>query len=306
MSPLSWLAQLLHVLLMLGAAVLLPGLLRTARARLEGRPGPDPWQPARDWVRLLRKQPVMAGNASAVSAVAPYLGFAAVLAAALLVPGFIHGMALTPLADLVLLAGLLMLARASAALAALDAGTADGGRAAARAVAREGFGLPALLLATMGFAIMAGTTNPDQIGILLQEAVPSPRLALALLLPALLTVALASGGRFSAGAAVPEASARHLALWEMQEALRLVVWIALLAGLFLPFGTAAGAAAGPAGWLLALVLWCAKLAGLTLLLAAAEANLARLRDRRLPEVLGAAALLALLGVAWLFLSAGVA
>ncbi|MFC7551074.1 NADH-quinone oxidoreductase subunit H [Pseudoroseomonas wenyumeiae] len=299
------LAQVLHLALMLLAAVLLPGLLRLLRARLQGRHGPSLWQPARDWMRLLRKQPVLADHASPVSSAAPYLGFAAVLAAAALVPGFMHGMALAPMSDLVVLAGLLLLARAAEALASLDAGTAAGGRAAARAMGQDGFALPALLLATMGFAVLTGTTAPDAIGATLQEAALGPRLALALLLPALLAVALAGTGQLSSGSPVPEASGRHLALWEMQRALRLVLWVALLAGLFVPFGTAFPDA-GLGGWLMALLFWCAKLLLLTVVLALAEANLARLRERRMAELMGAAALVALLGVAWLFLSAGVA
>ncbi|RKK00745.1 hypothetical protein D6Z83_27545, partial [Pseudoroseomonas wenyumeiae] len=180
-----------------------------------------------------------------------------------------------------------------------------GGRAAARAMGQDGFALPALLLATMGFAVLTGTTAPDAIGATLQEAALGPRLALALLLPALLAVALAGTGQLSSGSPVPEASGRHLALWEMQRALRLVLWVALLAGLFVPFGTAFPDA-GPGGWLMALLFWCAKLLLLTVVLALAEANLARLRERRMAELMGAAALVALLGVAWLFLSAGVA
>lgn len=299
------LAQLLHLVLMLLAALLLPGLLRLLRARLQGRHGPALLQPARDWLRLLRKQPVLADHASPVSSAAPYLAFAAVLAAALLVPGFVHGMALAPMSDLVVLAGLLLLARAAEALAALDAGTAAGGRAAARAMGQDGFALPALLLAAMGFAVLTGTTAPDAIGATLQEAALGPRLALALLLPALLAVALAGTGQLSSGSSVPEASGRHLALWEMQRALRLVLWVALLQGLFVPFGTAFPDA-GLGAWLTALPLWCAKLLLLTVVLAVAEANLARLRERRMAELMGAAALVALLGVAWLFLSAGVA
>jgi hypothetical protein len=46
--------------------------------------------------------------------------------------------------------------------------------------------------------------------------------------------------------------------------------------------------------------------GLTLALALAEANIAQMRGARLADLLAAALLLALLGVAWLFLSTGVA
>ncbi len=315
MSPLpAMLAQVLHLLLALAATALLPGLLAWARARFQGRHGPSLLQPLRDWMALLRKQPVMAENASTVSVAAPYLGVAAMLAAVLLVPGFAHGMALSPLSDLVLLAGLLSLARAARALAAMDAGTAEGGLAAAGLLGRAGLTLPTFLLAAMGFAILTGTTSADGIALSLREGSPAFRVPLGLMALALLGVALAETGRLPAGqplgldaddVGVPDASGRHLALWRMQAALGLVFWLALLTGLFMPFGMA-GAASGVLDWAIALLLWPAKLLLLVLALAVAEARLARLRAARLAELLTAALLLALLGVVWLFLSAGVA
>ncbi len=299
------LAQLLHLGLMLAAAVLVPGFIALLRARLQRRQGAPAWQPARDWLRLLRKQPVLAEHASPIATVAPYVACAALLVAALLVPGFVHGMALSGASDLLLLAGLLAVARLAQALAALDAGTAEGGRVAARAMGQAGFALPAFLLVAMGCFVMAGTTAPDLIGSALQDAAAAPRLPLALLLPALTAVALADAGQLGEPIGIPEASGRHLALWQAEAALRLVVWLSLLCGLFLPFGVAA-ASAGPAAWALSLPLWLCKLAVLAGVLALAGARIARLRDARLQELLGAGALLALLGVAWLFLSAGVA
>jgi formate hydrogenlyase subunit 4 len=307
--PLALLAQVLHLLLMLLAAILLPGLLRWLGARLQGRHGPPLLQPARDWLRLLRKQPVLAENASAISSIAPYAGLAAMLVAALLVPGFAHGLSLSPWADLVLLAGLLAIARGAAALAAMDAGTAAGGRFAAHAMGMASLTLPTLLLVAMGFYILTGTSNPDAAGAVLQEATTGPRVPLGLLLIALLAIALAENARLPFAdpgpPAMPEASGRYLALWEMQAALRLIVWMALLVGLFVPYGMA-GAGSGVAAWLLALPAWVAKLLLLTLALALAEANIARMRDARLTELLATAMLMALLGVAWLFLSTGAA
>jgi formate hydrogenlyase subunit 4 len=305
LSPGPILAQALHLLLMLAAAVLLPGFIGLLQARLQRRQGAPAWQPARDWLRLLRKQPVLAEHASPIAALAPYAACGALLVAAMLVPGFLHGMTLSGASDLLLLAGLLALARLAQALAALDAGTAAGGRAAARAMGQASFALPALLLVAMGCFVMAGTTAPDAIGAALQDASVAPRLPLALLLPALAAVAMADAGLLSEPLGIPEASGRHLALWQAEAALRLVVWLALLAGLFLPFGVAE-ADAGLAGWALSLPLWLCKLVVLAGFLALAGARIARLRDARLLELLGAGALLALLGVAWLFLSAGVA
>lgn len=312
------LTQLLHATLLVALAPLLVGLVRWLKARLLGRRGAHPLQPWRDLRKLLRKQPVLAEGASPVSVAAPYVALAATLAAALMVPGFARGMALAPMGDLILVGGLLAVARCALALAGMDAGTALGGLGAARAMGFASLAEPAFLLAVMVLAMLAGTTNLDGIGAALGEGPAGLRLPLGLALLALLAVALAGNGRLpvdSPGttlepamvqeAMLLEASGRHLALWEMQAALRLALWLSLLAAVFLPFGTAP-ADAGPLGWLLGLAAWGLKLGLLALALAAFETAAARMRVLRVPEFLGAALLLALLGVVLLFLSNGLA
>lgn len=312
------LTQFLHLLLMLAAAPVLVGLVRLLKARLLGRRGPHPLQPWRDMVKLLRKQPVLAENASVVSSAAPYLALGATVVAAALVPSFAHGMLLAPLADLILLAGLLALARFALALNGMDAGTAFGGMGAAREMSFAALAEPALVVAVMSFAIIAGTTNIDAIGMALQEAGQGLRVSLGLVFVALLAVALAENGRVPVDnpathleltmvheAMLLEASGRHLALWDMQAALKLALWLALLAALFFPWGTAA-AEAGPLGWLLGLVAWAVKIGLLGAALAVFEVTIAKMRVFRVPEFLGAALLMALLGAVYLFLSTGLA
>ena len=132
------LAQLLHGGLVLLVAPLLAGGARWLRLRLAGRRGAPPWQEWRDLRRLVAKQPNLPEDASALSRILPYASFATALAAAGLVPAFTTGMLLAPLADLVLLAGLVGLGRAFLALAGLEAGRAQGGLAASRLLAGAG------------------------------------------------------------------------------------------------------------------------------------------------------------------------
>ena len=66
-------AQMTLVLLL---APLLTGLVRKVKARLVGRRGPSVLQPYRDLARLLRKEVVLATNASWLFRVTPYLMFA--------------------------------------------------------------------------------------------------------------------------------------------------------------------------------------------------------------------------------------
>ncbi|MGG5886703.1 respiratory chain complex I subunit 1 family protein [Falsiroseomonas sp. HC035] len=308
------LTQLVHLALVLAAAPLVVGGIRWLKARMMGRTGASPLQPLWDLRKLLRKRPVLAENASWISRVAPYAGATAALAALALVPSFSRGMAFAPMADLVLIAGLLALGRVAMALAGLDVGTAFGGLGAAREMSFAALAEPALLLVALVLAILAGTTGLEQVGIIFQDGSLGLRVSLGLALVALLAVAVAENARIPVDnpathleltmvheAMILEASGRHLALWEAASALRLTLWLALLAAIFFPFGTAPAGFA-PLGWVVGLLAWVAKMAVLCLALAAFESAIAKMRVFRVPEFLGAALLLALLAALLLFLS----
>ncbi len=312
------LTQVLHVALMLAAAPLVVGVTRWLKARMMGRRGASPLQPLRDLDKLLRKTPVLAENASIVSEAAPYAGFAAGLVAIALVPSFARGMAFAPLADLILLAGLLAFGRMALALAGMDVGTAFGGLGAAREMSFAAFAEPALLLCVLTFAILAGTTNLDLIATTIRDGALGLRVSLALAAMAMLAVAVAENARIPVDnpathleltmvheAMLLESSGRHLALWEYQAALRLTLWLALIAAIFLPPGTAP-AGSGPLAWAVGLAAWLAKMGVLCLALASFESAIAKMRVFRVPEFLGAALLLALLAAALLFVSTGLA
>ena len=308
------LTQLLHLALVLGAAPLVVGGVRWLKARLTGRVGPHPLQPWRDALKLLRKAPVLAENASAVSRVAPYVAVAAALAALAAVPSLARGMALAPLGDLVVIAGLLAVGRVALALAGLDAGTAFGGLGAAREMSFAALAEPALLVAALTLAMLAGTTGLDAVAASFGDGALGLRVSLVLAFLALLAVALAENGRLPVDnpathleltmvheAMILEASGRHLALWEAAAALRLTLWLALLAAVFFPAGTAPAGFA-PLGWVVGAVAWAAKMAALCVALAVFESAIAKMRVFRVPEFLGAALLLGVLAAILLFVS----
>jgi formate hydrogenlyase subunit 4 len=269
-------------------------------------------------LKLLRKRPVLAENASMVSEVAPYVACTASLVALACIPSFSRGMLLAPVGDLILLVGLLALARMALALAGLDVGTGFGGLGAAREMSFAVFAEPALLLCVLTFAILAGTTNLDLIAATFRDGGLGLRVSLALAAVAMLAVAVAENARIPVDnpgthlevtmvheAMLLESSGRHLALWEFQAALKLTLWLALLSAIFVPFGTAP-AGAGPLAWVLGLAAWLLKLGALCFALAVFESAIAKMRVFRVPEFLGAALLLALLAAALLFVSTGLA
>ena len=297
-------AQLLHAGLVLAAAPLLDGLARRAAARLAGRAGPPLAQPWRDLWRLARKQTVFSDTASGLFELAPALAFAATLLAACLVPSFALGMAGAPAADLLVIAGLLTLARATLALAAIESGTAQAGTGASRAMAVGVFTEPALLLVVLPIALLAGTTNLDAIASVLREGTLGIRVPLVLAVAALLVVAASRAGEATEAALGREYSGRHLALLDWTAGLRRLLWLGLLADIAVPFGLA-DATGSPAWWLAGAVVWAGKLAVLTLALALWDAAVSA-RPARLAETLGLALLLGLLAALFLFAGQGLA
>ncbi len=309
------LTQLLHAALVLAAAPLLTGGLRRAGARLSGRAGPPVLQDARDLLRLLRKQPVVPEGASVLFATAPIVGSAATAAALLLVPSFTLGMLAAPVADLLLIAGLLALGRVALALAALDAGAASGGLGASRTLRPAVLAEPALLLVILAFAFLAGSTDMDAIAGLAREGGIGPRPALLLVVLVLLGLAvadaapddpdLAEAPALRQAALGLEHSGRHLALIRAEAALRLLLWLDLVGALFLPLGLAP-AGWQPLAWLVGIACWAAKLVLLGGVLVLLRRFLVAPRADHVPAVLGGAVLLGLLAAILLFAFTGLA
>ena len=288
---LSLLTEAIHCALMLAAAPTLAGMLRWTEARLARRAGSHPLQTWRDLARLLRKHSVLAENASPMFRGIPAASLAATAVAVSLVPSFTLGMAFGRMADLLLLAGLLALPRMLLALAALDAGTAGGGLAAARTMSLGCLAEPALMLIVLALGVLGGTTNLDLLVGLQRGGMLQPAGASALAAAALAAVALAMSEPLDM---LAEYSGIDLAMLSLAEAFRLLIWLDLIGVLFVPLGIAP-AEAGLAGWFAGLVAWLLRLAVLTTALALCRRTIGRIR--RVPLLLAAASVLGLLATA---------
>jgi formate hydrogenlyase subunit 4 len=102
-------------------------------------------------------------------------------------------------------------------------------------------------------------------------------------------------------AMVLEYSGRHLALIELSASLKLLLYLSLIACLFVPWGLVPPSA-GLGALVIGLVAYIAKLAIGGLLLALFETSIAKMRVFRVPEFLGAALMLGLLATLLLFVS----
>jgi formate hydrogenlyase subunit 4 len=214
------------------------------------------------------------------------------MCAAALVPSFTLGTAFEPLADAVVVASLLSVARVATVLGALDAGSAPSGIAAQNAMALAVVAEPALLLFVFSLALMGGSFNLELVIGQQREGTLLPAAASALALTALLALVFADVCDTSEGLQL-DYSGIDLAVARVTVWLRRVVWIDLIGALFLPIGMA-GPGDGPAEWGIGLLCWAIKLLVATLCLASVRALLGRAGRRDMPNVAGVAALLALL------------
>ncbi len=308
------LVQAAQMALVLLLAPGLTGLVRKTKARLMRRRGASLAQPYRDLLRLLRKEAVLADNASWLFRVTPYLVFAAVWVAAALVPTFTIGLLLGPAADVIAIVALLGSARFFLALAGLDVGTSFGGIGSSREMMIASLAEPATLMIVFTLSLLAGTTSLASIAAFILGHDIGLRVSLGLALVGLVMVALAENARIPVDnpathleltmvheAMVLEYSGRHLALIEAAAAVKLLLYLSLLACLFVPWGMA-GPGGGPADQLLGLVAYVGKLAVGGVLLAVLETGIAKMRVFRVSEFLGGALLLGLLGALLLFVS----
>ena len=151
--------QGVQMLLVLLLAPLLTGFVRKVKARLLRRQGPPLLQPYRDLLRLMRKEVVLAENASWLFRVIPYLIFAATWVAASLVPTFRTGLLFSWSADLIAIIALLGSARFFLALAGLDVGTSFGGIGSSREVMIASLAEPAMIMIVFTVALIAGSTQ---------------------------------------------------------------------------------------------------------------------------------------------------
>lgn len=309
------LLQLFQIGLVILVAPLLAGFVRLLKARLQRRSGPPLLQIYRDLAKLIGKDAIVAGDASWLVVLAPYAIFVLTWIAAALVPSFATGLPFSGAGDLIAVVALLGTARFFQMLAALDVATAFGGLGASREAMFASLAEPAMLMIVFTVAVVAGSSQLSAIADFMHSQAAGLRLSLGLGLVALVIVALAETGRFPVDnpathleltmvheAMVLDYSGRHLALIELAHALKLTLYMSLIACIFVPFGMAGPGAALPA-LAIALVGYVGKLAAGAVLLAVFETTIAKMRIFRVPNFIGAALMLGLLGTLLLFVSA---
>jgi formate hydrogenlyase subunit 4 len=303
----SLISQVLQTLLAVALAPLALGWVNQCRAWLQNRSGPGPTQPYRLLAKLFLKDAVVAHHASWLFRLAPYAVFGCMVLAASIVPLLATDLPFSQAADVIALVGLFATARVFMALAAMDLGTAFGTLGSRREMLIASLAEPALLMVFFTPALIAQSTALPVIVAQLAHGPLNLYPSMAFAGVAFLMVLLAENARIPVDnpathleltmvheAMLLEYSARHLALMEWAHALKLLTYMAIGLALFVPWGIALAG-----DWLmlpLAVVALLAKLAVVGAGLALLETVSAKMRIFRVPEFLGTAFMLAVLGM----------
>ena len=307
MSPLGFLSQLMAIGFALLLAPLMSGWVNQWRARLQNKSAPGLLQPYRMLHKLFQKDSVMAEHASALYRTAPYLIFGCMLLASAIVPTLSTDLPLSPAADGIALVGLFALARVFISLAAMDVGTAFGSMGARREMLVGFLAEPALMMVLFCASMITRSTSLTGIveTLALRDLAIYPSFLLAGV--AFAMVSLAENARVPVDnpdthleltmiheSLILEYSARHLALLEWAASLKLFVYSCFGLAIFFPWGVAQANA--PLALILALPVLVLKLAVGGFLMAVVETMSAKMRIFRVPEFLGTAFLMAVIGL----------
>ncbi len=300
--------NVVQVLMLVLMAPLVRGVIARIKARIQNRRGASVLRPYSDLAKLFRKEDLVPPSASFVFRLAPVVMFAVTVVAAAFIPVLRSSAVLGIRGDFFILVYVLALGRFFLLLGAMDGGSSFGGMGASREVLVSTLAETPLLLALMSLAMVAHTASIEKM-VLWTTGQDFFELSAvhALAFAAMALVAIAETGRIPVDnptthleltmiheAMVLEYSGPSLALIEWAGAIKLTVIMALLVGLFLPWGMAATFSLPAIA--IALVLWLVKLGGMALALALVESCVAKLRMYLVPDFLGVASALAILAV----------
>lgn len=307
MNVIPYMLELLQVMTLLALAPAFVGWVRMLKCWAQGRRSAGLFQPYRDLSKLFAKDMLLAENASWIFRFTPYLVFGTTVLAGGIIPILSIDLPLAPTADVIVIVALFAIARFFTALAGMDTGTAFGGMGSSREMMIASLAEPAMLMAIFTVSLANKSTSLSQIVHVIYsgQSVLRPSLAFAFL--AFILIALAETGRIPVDnpathleltmiheAMILEYSGRHLALVEWAGMMKLSLFVMLGIASFAPWGIAArGSFIAIPSALLFMVL---KLGIVGVIIVLIETGLAKMRLFRLTEFLGAAFLLATLGM----------
>ena len=284
------------------------GIIKKTKARLQNRLGSDIVQPYRDILKYLRKDAVIAKDASWLTRATPYIALTAASCVALLVPTLYIKAPLGFTGDMILIVYLFAVMRFFMAIAALDSGSAFGGMGSSREMVMSAICEPALLLAMIAVLLSVGTTNVSEVVMVLVQRdwnIFDYGYWLAWL--AFLIVLIAETGRIPYDnpdthleltmlheAMLLEYSGRYFGIMQLAVYVKQTLLFTIFANLFMPWGIS-DELTGIA-MVLGVAIYLLKIIGIGILLAVIETAYAKIRIFKIPKLLGSSMALSVLAI----------
>lgn len=293
MNIILWLIQIILVPLL---SPLFVGIIRKLKAKMQNRQGTSIFQPYRDLRKLFGKDEVVSRDASWIFLLAPYIIFGVTVAVGLSLPLISVALVNSLTSDFLVIIYLLAIGTFFLALAGIDTGSAFGGFGSSREMTIAAIGEGGLIFAIFTLSLIAHSTNLGNISLAISA------LPLVSFLPVILAfigfaiILLAETGRFPFDnpathleltmiheAMILEYSGKRLALIEWASANKLLIFLALGANLFFPWGIASSL--NGSALLVAFAIFLVKILVLCFGIALLESSIAKYRFFRLPALL---------------------
>lgn len=286
------------------------GVIRKAKARMQNRVGASIFQPYADLRKLFGKDEVISADASWIFRFSPYLIFAVTLVVGASIPvittvapslsiGDRSVLSFVPTGDFIVIIYLFALSTFFLALAGIDSGSGFGGFGSSREMTMAALAEGGLFFALLVASMAAENGNVMMIAERLSILPFQSYMPLFIAFFGFFIALLAENGRFPVDnpsthleltmiheAMILEYSGKRLALMEWAAANKLLIFIALGANIFFPWGLAARLDTATLGVLFfSATLFILKALTLLWSISFIESTMAKFRIFRVPDLL---------------------
>lgn len=288
-----WVVQFIFVPL---ASPLCIGIIRKIKARLQNRQGASLFQPYQDLWKLFHKDEIISHDASWIFRFAPFIVFSVTIIVGASIPLFASFLKNSLTGDMLMIVYTLSIGTFFLALAGIDVGGAFGGFGSSREMTVSALAEGGLIFSLLTTALVSHSSNLFTISSINSVIYSQSFLPLILAFGGFFIILLAETARFPFDnpathleltmiheAMILEYSGKRLALMEWAAANKFLIFSAIGANLFFPFGIAQNADFGAI--IIGVIAFIVKVFIMCLAVGLIESSIAKSRFFRLPDLL---------------------
>jgi len=285
----------LNTLLVVAGAPFFVSLIKKVKAWTQGRRGPSVFQTYANLAKLLKKEVIYSPHSSRIMRVAPWVNIAASLVAALFVPLAFVPEPIGGIGNIILFLYLLALGKFFMALAGLDAGSSFGGMGSSREMSISAVIEPTTIIVFAALAFVFKTLNIFSMFSVTAASETPVTPTLILLGISLFIIIIVETSRIPVDnpethleltmiheGMILEQSGKNLALMELSAGIKLLLLMAILINMVVPFGLVTTFTI--VGLVGAVVFFFLKSVILSGIIGLFEASMAKMRFFRLPSL----------------------